>query len=260
LSEVEAGRYEKLFEQGVVSKEDYDDRRARAEADRAIVRGDEAAIKRAQLDVEYCSIRSPLGGRTGALGVDEGNLVKPNDTVLVVIDQLAPIYVRFAIPEQRLPEVQHRMAEGQLSVRAKPEGDDGPPETGVLTFIDRAVDPSTGTIMLKALFENSSRRLWPGEFVNAVLRLGERSRAIVVPEQAVQEGQKGSQVFVVDADSRAELREVSVGPRTDGQIVIERGLREGEIVVTDGQLMLAPGSRVTPRAEGAGPPVAESQP
>ena len=244
LDEVQAQRYEKLFEAGVTPKEQLDQTKATAVAQEAAVQADEAAVQSARLQLEYCQIYSPVDGRTGALEVYPGNLVKQNDVpILVVINQIAPLYVDFSIPEQYLSVIKKYMAQGRLQVEATPYGDPNP-ETGYLTFVDNSVDATTGTIKLKATFPNANHSLWPGQFSTISLRLAEQENAIVVPTQAVQTGQSGDFVFVVTADMTAESRPVKVARTLGDESVISQGLAPGETVVTDGQLRLIPGIKV----------------
>jgi len=244
LDEVEANRYEALYKAGVAAREQLDTMRANADAQHAAVRADQAAVDSAQLNVDYCKIYSPTDGRTGALQVYPGNIVKQNDVpVLIVINQVTPIFIDFAVPEQYLGTIQKFMAQGKLSVQATPYGDTQP-ETGYLTFVDNTVDNTTGTIKLKATFENSDHRLWPGQFSTVLLRLAEDENATVVPSQAVQTGQKGDYIYIVKSDSTAEQRPVKVARTIGGESVISSGVEPGETVVTDGQLRLIPGIKV----------------
>lgn len=252
LNEVQATRYRKLFEAGVTPKEQYDQMQASADAQQAAVRADEAAADASKLQLQYCAIYSPLDGVTGAIQVYPGNLVKQNDVpVMVVINQITPIFVNFAIPEQYLGVVKKYMAGGRLRVEATPYGDMAP-ETGYLTFVNNTVDSTTGTIRLKATFENADHRLWPGQFSTVALRLAEEENATVVPTQAVQTGQAGDFVFVVKEDSTAETRPVKVARTVGGESVIAKGVAPGETVVTDGQLRLIPGIKVQVKNSGAG--------
>jgi len=237
-------RYAKLFEAGIVSKEQYDTFRTNSDALAAAVRADKAAIERAKIDLDYCTIRSPIDGRTGSLLVHPGNIVKSNETVLVVINQIAPIYVSFTVPEQRLAEIKRHMAARNLVMTATIPDDDQHPVEGSLTFVDNSVDTTTGTIRLKGSFPNQERRLWPGQFVNVALKLSTQPGAIVVPSQAVQTGQSGFYAYVVKSDLTTELRPVVPGNQVGGETVIEKGLKPGESVVTDGQLRLYPGAKV----------------
>jgi multidrug efflux system membrane fusion protein len=262
---VQAVRYSRLFEGGVVAREQYDQMRTNADALEAAVHADQAAVERAKLDLQYCSIYSPIDGRTGSLMVHPGNLTKANDVpILVVINQLNPIYVDFALPQQYLADVKKYMAARTLKVevyvpevqsaasQATAQGIGevtGPqtllPERGTVSFIDNTVDSATGTIRLKATFPNQQRRLWPALYVNVVLTLTEQPNAVLVPTQALQTGQNGQYVFVVKADNTVESCPVVPGRAAGGDTIIEKGLQPGETVVTDGQIRLIPGSRVT---------------
>lgn len=241
----QAERYTKLYEAGIVSKDQYDQFRTNADSYAAAVRGDRATVEKAKVDLDHCTIRSPLDGRTGSLIVHEGNVVKADaDTPLVVINKINPIYVNFAVPEQYLADIKQHMAAGKLAVEAVIPNDEQHPAQGVLTFVDNAVDQTTGTIRLKGIFANQNHRLWPGQFVNAALKLSAQPNAIVVPSQAVQTGQSGQYVFVVKSDLAVESRSVVAGETIRGETVIEKGLQPGETVVTDGQLRLVPGAKV----------------
>jgi len=240
-------RYAKLLREGVIAQEQYDQFRTNYQAYQAAVEADKAAIDNAKLNLGYCTIRSPIDGRTGSLAVHVGNLVKANDVpILVVINQVSPIYVSFSVPQQSLAEIKAHMAAAPLRAEAFMEGPEasGRAEEGVLTFVDNTVDSSTGTIRLKAKFENRARRLWPGLFVNAVLTLGMERGAVVVPSEAVQEGQRGSYVFVIKPDMTAEVRLVTVSRALAHDTVIAKGLAAGEQVVTDGQIRLVTGTKV----------------
>jgi membrane fusion protein, multidrug efflux system len=246
-AEVEHKRYEDLMKKNVVSKDEFDKARATAEGKAAQVQADKAEVENAKLQVEYCTIRSPLDGRTGNLLLDVGNLVKANDTPgLVNIHQASPIDVTFSIPERELPAVKRAMETGvPLRVDAVIPGDEAAVQTGVLSFMDNEVDRNTGTIKLKAEFANKERSLWPKLFVNVVLVLGTENNRVVVPSEAVQTGQKGIFVAVVLPDSSVENRPVKTGRVVDGKTVIESGVKAGETVVTDGHLLLTPGAKVT---------------
>ena len=234
--------------QGIISKDQYDTFRTTAQAQEATVRADQAAIENAKINLSYCSIYSPLDGRTGSYQVYPGNIAKVNDTVLVVINQVHPIFVTFAVPEQYLAEVKEYQARGPLAVEARIPNNPRPPSSGRLTFIDNAVDTTTGTIKMRATFTNPDNRLWPGQFVNVVMRLTVQPNATVVPSQSVQTGPVGKYLFVVEPDAKGtlkgNLRPVVVGATVEGETVIEKGVAPGETVVTDGQLLLAPGSTV----------------
>ena len=248
-AQAQEDRYAKLLAEGVIAREQYDQFRTSFKAYEAAVAADQAAIDSAKLNLSYCTIRSPIDGRTGSLAVHPGNLVKANDVpILVVIHQVNPIYVSFAVPEQHLAEIKKRMAAGKLRVEAFLP-DDPRPEDGALAFVDNAVDPSTGTIRLKAAFVNAGRRLWPGQFVNALLTLSVERGAVVVPSQAIQEGQRGTYVFVVKPDKTAEARPVTLGRAGDHDTVIEKGVAAGESVVIDGQIRLVSGTPVEPKQQ-----------
>jgi membrane fusion protein, multidrug efflux system len=244
LTVVQAERYKKLYDQGISPKEQYDQMQANAAAQQGSVHADEAAVESAKLQLQYCEIYSPVDGRTGALQVYPGNLVKENDVpVLVVINQIAPLYEDFSVPEQYLGVIKKYMAAGRLRIEATPYGDTTP-ETGYLTFVDNTVDNTTGTIKLKGTFENTDHRLWPGQFSTVALRLSEQENATVVPTQAVQTGQSGDFVFVIKPDQTAESRPVKVARTLGTESVIAKGIEPGETVVTDGQLRLIPGIKV----------------
>jgi multidrug efflux system membrane fusion protein len=202
-------------------------------------------VETAKIELGYCTIRSPIDGRTGSLLVQQGNLVKASDTqALVVINQVQPIYVTFSVPEQDLPEIKKYMSLGRLKVEAFIPQEEKRPEQGWLTFVDNAVDLTTGTMRLKGTFRNPEKRLWPGQFVNVALTLTVEPEAIVVPSPSLQTGQKGTYVFVVKPDHTVEYRPVVTGRAVGDETVVEQGLKPGEIVVTDGQLRLSPGARV----------------
>ena len=239
-------RYSAVVKKGYVAEEVYDQVLANSAALEAAVRADEAAIENARLDLKYCTIRSPINGTVGELKVNQGNLIKANDNdkPMVIIRQLSPIYVSFAIPERNLLDIKKFMATRKLEVEAAIPGAEAQPVRGELAFMENAVDTSTGTIQLKATFTNEDKMLWPGQFVNVRLTLASQPHAVVVPSQAIQTGQEGQFVFVVKADLTVEYRVVTVGRGVDGEMVIEKGITPGERVVTDGQLRLAPGSSV----------------
>jgi multidrug efflux system membrane fusion protein len=227
-----------------VTKERYDQLQSNAEVFRASVKADEAAVDGAKLQLEYCSISSPLDGRTGSLLVYPGNLVRSTDAgSLVVINQTSPIYVAFAVPEQNLPQIKAAMAKGDLRTEALPKDQDVA-IPGVLSFVDNGIDPATGTVLLKAVFPNADKALWPGQFLNVALTLAVEKDAVVVPSPAVQTGQSGTFVMVVKADMTIELRPVTVARAAGDESVIASGLKAGETVVTDGHLRLVPGAKV----------------
>ncbi len=246
-------RYQTLLKEGVGSRQQYDEAKSKYEAIDATVAADEANVETARLNLEYTRITSPIDGRTGNLILHEGNLVKANaDTAMVVINQIKPVYVDFALPEQDLAAVRSSMASHPLGVDVVAPGDKKTAVQGKLSFVDNTVDPTTGTIQLKGLFDNQDQKLWPGQFVDTYLTLSERPNAVLVPSQAVQTGQDGSYVYVVDRKMKANIRKVAVGDTIEGDTVIESGLKSGETVVTDGQLRVVPGGPVTIKnADGA---------
>ena len=214
------------------------------------VRADEAAVDTAKIQLGYTTIRSPIDGRAGSLMLNQGNVVRPGDSTLLVINQVQPVYVSFTVPQQQLPVVKRYMAEGALEARAFPAGDPKPLK-GTVTFVDNAVDQATGTIRLKATFTNETRSLWPGQFANVVLTLTADEDAIVVPSPALQSGPQGSQyVFVVKPDSTVDPRRVTVKRTQGSEVVIAEGLQPGEKVVTDGLQRLAAGTKVEVREPG----------
>jgi multidrug efflux system membrane fusion protein len=234
----QAARYQKLFAEGVMSKqqtEQYDsEANVRAEAVRAdqaaiessqaALKADAASLESAKLQRAYCEIRSPVDGRTGDLNIEEGNLVRSNDAELVTIHQVHPVYVTFSVPENRLSEIRQYMAAAPLSVMANAPGDTSQSEAGQLTFVDNTVDSTTGTIKLKATFANAN--------------------SVVVPVRAIQMSQDGEFVYVVKGDQSAEMRPVTTGLRLGDEVVVEKGLEKGEAIVIEGQGRLAPGMRV----------------
>jgi multidrug efflux system membrane fusion protein len=255
----QAKRYDELAARGIATREQVDTSRTAVAALNATVEADKAAVENAKVQLQYATITAPISGRTGALMVHEGNLVRANDTApLVVINQVAPISVTFAIPEARLPELKKYMAGGALRVTANPPNDDAPPAVGRISFVDNSVDQTTGTIKVKGTFPNADRRLWPGQYVNVVVTLTMDPEAIVVPSVAVQAGQQGSYVFVVNAEQKVDLRSVTVKRTGATETVIESGLKPGETVVTDGHLRLVPGSRITVKGRSGQQP-AESK-
>jgi multidrug efflux system membrane fusion protein len=248
----QARRYAELVKKQYVSQEQYDQIRTNAAALESVVEADRAALENARVQLSYCYIYSPINGRVGALLVNEGNLIRVNDgTPLVVINQVTPIYVTFAVPEIHLGEIKRYTAKGKLTVNATPAGASGQAEKGALAFVDNAVDRATGTVKLKAEFANSERRLWPGQFVNVALTLTTQPDAVVIPSEAIQVGQEGQHVFVVKPDNRVEVRPVVIGMTNEGEAVIAKGLEAGEQVVREGQFLLGPGSRIEIKDGGA---------
>jgi multidrug efflux system membrane fusion protein len=244
-AEIQFNREQKLFDQKLVSQDEYDTSKASRDTLAATVQSDE-------LNLSFTEIRAPFDGRTGSLQFHEGNVVKAPDDTLLTINQIHPIYVAFAVPEQYLPEIKREMREKTLKVQATFQNMDTPPQ-GELTFIDNAVDMTTGTIQLKATFPNEDNTLWPGQFVQVALTLSDLTNAIVVPSQAVQTGQNGDFIYVVKLEQTAgekpdqtvEQRPVTIGITYQGETVVQSGLKAGETVVTDGQLRLEPGVKVS---------------
>jgi membrane fusion protein, multidrug efflux system len=260
-----AKRDANLLEAGVVPREQYDNDMAKLQADEATVRADqsavanlqagqkaeEAAVQNARVQLSYTTIRAPIAGKTGNLAVTAGNLVRANDTTaMVTITQSAPIYVTFSVPERDLVRIRQSSGANGLAVQGEIPGDESNPVLGKLSLVDNTVDPSTGTVRLKATFQNGDRRLYPGQFVNVILTLGTQNQAIVVPSQAVQTGQDKSFVYVVKADNTVEMRTVKTGTTINNMTVIDDGLKPGEQVVTDGQLRLVPGAKVQTKGQG----------
>ncbi len=243
-AEVEAKRREHLLAKGFISQDDYDRYRTEALSLRSTVKADQAAVDNARLSLQYCTIHSPIDGRIGRLLVYEGNVVKNNDTVLAVINQLRPIYVTFSTPEKQLAEIRRRSAAGKLEMQASPKASPGEPASGELRFINNTVDTSSGTVLLKGLFANADETLWPGQFVDVSLTLTIERNAVVTPAAAVQTGQQGTYVFVVANDRKAKIRPVVLGDTIGGETLVTRGLQAGETVVTDGQSQLADGTPV----------------
>ncbi len=254
----EAERYATLLKRGLVAADSSEQARSQANALEESVRADRAAIENvrailvvdqhalggAKLQLSYCTIYSPIDGRTGAVMVKPGNLVKPVDVPIVVINQTSPIYVNFTVPQQYWPDIKKNMNEGVLHVSAAVPQDSGHPKQGNVIFVDNAVDATTGTLHLKATFENSENQFLPGMFVSVLLRLSEQPNATVVPTQAVTEGQNGMFVYVVKPDNTVEMRPVVSGHTYGGEAVIDSGLGLNEVVVTDGQTRLVPGAKV----------------
>jgi len=260
-SESQANRYAELFKGGVISKDQAEQLRATADAVAQAVIADQAAIEsakasigaskatvdNARVQLGYTEIRSPINGRTGNLTVKQGNVVMANSMDMMTINEVEPIYVTFSVPESQLPAIKRYMALGKLAVRSRPQDDPGGEETGTLTFVDNTVDVTTGTIKLKGTFLNTDHKLWPGQFVRVTLLLTTQPNAVVVPNESVQTGQSGTFVYVVKADRTVESRTVVTGARVGQDMVVDKGLEAGEIVVTEGQLRLAPGSKVVVR-------------
>jgi membrane fusion protein, multidrug efflux system len=244
LSQSDLERSQRLYKEGIVSPQQFDQSQAGSAAAEAIVRADDAAIRTAKIQLSYCSIYAPISGVTGAQLVSPGATVKAHDTpTLVVINQVEPIYVNFSVPQQYLESIKDSMARSRLRVTAGPPGSTRA-ETGVLTFLNNTVDTTTGTIQLMATFPNADHHLWPGQFSNVILNLGEQQNVLVVPSQSIQSGQQGDYVFVVKPDKTVDVRQVKVGQSVNNQTEVLQGVHAGETVVTDGQVRLVPGTKV----------------
>ena len=246
---IQFDREQKLFDQKLVSQDERDTSESAFNALAGSVAADRAALTNAELNLAYTTIRAPIDGRTGSLQFHQGNVVKSPDDVLLSINQIHPIYAAFAVPERFLPEIQKQMRSRTLSVSASYENLTGEPPVGQLAFVDNSVDPTTGTILLKATFPNTDGKLWPGQYVQLALQLDELTNAVVVPSQAVQAGQNGQFVFVVKPDQTVEQRAVTVSVTVKGETAIASGLSAGETVVTDGQLRLVSGTHVAFKSE-----------
>lgn len=255
----ELERNKQLLQKEFVTQSEYDTARMQAQASAASVdasaaaaasagddiRAADADIERAKLDLSYCIIRSPIAGRTGALLIHKGDIVKANDAnPMLTIAQMKPIYVSFTLAEKFLPQLRERMQQGPVKVKAKAPTDSHAPAEGTLTFVDNTVDKMTSTIRLKATFPNDDEYLWPGQYVRATIEMNVQQDAVVVPSQAVQNGQKGTYVYVIGPDMKAEMRLVKPGASKDGLLAIDDGLKPGETVVIDGHMRVAPGATV----------------
>jgi len=256
----DVARFKPLTEKEFVSRQQFDTAQTNAAALEATLLADQATVDNFKVQLSYYTIRSPMDGRVGTIGLKTGNAVKAQDTIsLVTINQIKPIYASYAVPQRELPGVRAAMSGGTVPVQATVPGDPGPPITGKIFFFDNQIDPTTGTISLKAIFDNADERLWPGEFVNVSTTLRVDPDAIVVPASAVQVGQTGSFVYVVKADNTVEFRPVTVSRTINNESVITKGLNGDERVVTDGQLRLTNGSRVEIRTSNTAGTVAESR-
>ncbi|MBI5116296.1 efflux RND transporter periplasmic adaptor subunit [Candidatus Poribacteria bacterium] len=241
----EAHRFEELSQQGLVAQEQYDRVRTTAAALESAVQADKALVENAHLQLKYCHIHAPISGVAGSLIVDQGNLIKANaDTPMVVINQIQPIYVSFSVPETHLSEIKKRMSSGQIGVDAAATKGEAHPAEGVLVFVDNTVDNSTGTIRLKATFDNKENQLWPGQFVNVAMTLAVQEDALVIPSRAVQAAEQGQYVFVINKDLTVDSRPISVARTVGSEAIVEKGLQPGEQIVTDGQLRLVSGAKV----------------
>jgi multidrug efflux system membrane fusion protein len=257
-AETDAALQSELSKGGLTSKSQFDQSRTNAavaqasakatqatiDSAQAALRADQAAVESAKLNLSYCQISAPISGRTGNLLVHAGNLVKVNDVPLVVIHQVSPIFVDFSVPEQQLGAIRRLSQNHKLAVQVSSQDDPGHTANGVLSVIDNTVDSTTGTIHLKATFDNKDGMLWPGQFVTATLTLDTIQHAAVIPAVAVQTGQHGPFVFALKANNTVEIRPVTVGRTFGDEVVIEKGVAAGDTVVTDGFLVLFPGATV----------------
>jgi membrane fusion protein, multidrug efflux system len=258
LAKTNFARVENITDPRAVSRQDYDTKKNAIDIAEAQVKQNRAAVERARLDLEYCTIRAPIDGRAGQRLVDVGNIVSANNRVLLVIQRLDPIYADFTITEHDLSAVQRNMARGELLAEVSLPDDAREARRGKLTFLDNAVQDGTGTVKLRATMANADRRFWPGRFVKVRLVLDTQPNAVLIPASAPQLSAKGSFVYVVKQDSTAELRAVKLGQRQGDLVVVDAGLKSGERVVVRGQLGVTPGGKVsvTPSSDGAGPPAA----
>jgi len=251
-AEDQSTRYRALSKTGAVAAEQFEQIKLTLRTTAATVKAAEAGVQNAQLQLDYCDIRAPLEGRVGKFLVDPGNVVQANQTDLVVINQLDPIEVQFAVAERYLGEIRRYSGEGELKVVAVPDGKELRPVEGKLIFVDNAVKSATGTIELKGVFGNNPKVLWPGQFVDVELWLTTDRDAVVAPASAVQAGQEGQFVYVIKADQTVEARKVVVARVNDDAAVIREGLKGGEKIVIDGQSRLGPGAKVEIKT-GLGP-------
>ena len=260
LATTQWNRVETLIQTKAVSQEEYDTRKNAVQLAQEQVRQGTAAVEVARLNLDYCSIRSPIDGRAGHRLVDVGNVVKANEAALLTVERMDPIYADFTIPQNELTAVQKNMREGALKVEVRLPDEADKPIAGALTFLDNAVADATGTVKLRATVPNPDHRLWPGRFVRVRLLLSTIPGAILVPAVAPQLSAKGPFVYVVKPDSTAEMRPVKTGQRQGDSIVIEEGVKAGEKIVVTGQLGVTPGGKVRelPSAGAAAPTAAGS--
>ncbi|AFM23747.1 efflux RND transporter periplasmic adaptor subunit [Desulfomonile tiedjei] len=244
LAKIQFNRYADLLKTNSVSQQEYDQRKNTLDVAQAQVRQSEAAVETARLNLDYCSIRSPIDGRAGQRLVDIGNVVAANTGSLLVIERLDPIYADFTIAETDLTAVQRNMRQGTLKVEVRLPDEPTRPRDGKLTFLDNAVQEGTGTVKLRSTIANSDHYFWPGRFVKVRLVLSTLKEAVLVPADAPQMSAKGEFVYVIKQDSTAELRPVKLGQRQDELVVVEQGLKPDERVVVSGQIAVTPGAQV----------------
>jgi membrane fusion protein, multidrug efflux system len=251
-AQLDLERYEKLIGSGWQTRQSYDQQKATVGTLQASIKGDEAQINTAKLNLSYADIRSPIDGRLGARLVDKGNLVHANDnTPLVMITEVKPIFVSFTLPQDNFDDLREGQNNMPLVVYAYSGDGKKQLAEGKLTLIDNAIDQATGTIHLKARFDNENERLWPGEFVSLRVVLSTRQNVATVPSQTVQDGPDGHYAYVIKPDNTVERRSVEVASIQDGIAVVTKGLAPGERVVVDGQYRLTNGARVNPAAPSA---------
>jgi multidrug efflux system membrane fusion protein len=239
-------RYKDLLGKNFISPDAYEQVRTNMATAAAVVAADDAAIENAKLSLDYCTIRAPVTGYAGRIQIQQGNLIRANDTnPLVTINQVVPIYASFSVPEQNIADIRKYQAAGELKVQAAFTNAAHAPVAGRLSFIDNSADMTTGTIKLKAEFPNTDKALWPGQFVDVVLTLHEQQDAVVTPSASVQSGPNGPYVYVVKPDQTVELRLIKIARAEGDETVVGSGLAAGEQVVTVGQLRLTPGTKVT---------------
>jgi len=244
FAKIQFARVQDLVESKAIARQDYDTRKNAVDVSTAQVKQNEAALESARLNLEYTAIRSPIDGRAGRRLVDLGNVVTANTSTLLTIERLDPIYADFTVTENDFPSVQRNSRGGQLKVEVRLPDEADKPLLGQLTFLDNSVQPTSGTVMLRATVPNHTNRLWPGQFVNVRLILSTLPKAVLVPVTATQDSAKGPFVYVVKEDSTAELRPVKLGQRQGDMIVVADGLQSGERVVVTGQLGVMPGAKV----------------
>jgi multidrug efflux system membrane fusion protein len=251
LAKTNFARVESISDPRAVSRQDFDAKKNAVEVAEAQLRQNRAAVETTRLNLEYCTIRSPIDGRTGQRLVDLGNVVTPGNSPLLVIQRLDPIYADFTIPESDLTEVQRNMARRSLRAEVRLDDESAKAREGKLTFLDNSVQEGTGTVRLRATVENKDRLFWPGRFARIRLILDTQHSAVLVPADAPQLSAKGSFVYVVNQDDSAELRPVTIGQRQGDRVVVAQGLQEGERVVVNGQLGVTPGGKVQIAAPGS---------
>jgi multidrug efflux system membrane fusion protein len=258
LAKIQFARDEEVIEARAISKQDYDAKKSAVDVDKAQVEAAEAALETAKLNLEYCYIKSPIDGRTGARLVDVGNVVQTNTTALLSIQRLDPIYANFTITESDLPGVQKQMSRGGLKAAVRiPSDQESGATVGRVEFLDNAVQNGSGTVNLRATIPNAGHHFWPGQFVDVKLVLTTEKAAVLIPNQATQISQQGTFVYVVKADDTAELRPVKLGQRQGDEVVVTEGVGANERVVVAGQMLVRPGGKV--RVDAGSPASADNK-